>query len=69
MERSWTPGQLLHCDFLEDFLEKALPIAKKEFQELEDFAMRTDGINRLEKWDSAYYSEKLKQEYFKFNEE
>ncbi|MDG1015109.1 MAG: M3 family metallopeptidase [Flavobacteriaceae bacterium] len=57
------------CNFLEDFLEKALPIAKKEFQELQNFAIRTDGINHLEKWDSAYYSEKLKQEYFKFNEE
>ena len=57
------------CNFLEDFLEKALPFAKKEFQELENFAIRTDGINHLEKWDSAYYSEKLKQECFKFNEE
>ena len=57
------------CDFLEDLLEKALPAAKKEFQELESFAKRTEGINRLEKWDSAYYSEKLKQEYYNFDNE
>ena len=57
------------CDFLEDLLEKALPAAKKEFQELEAFAKRTEGINRLEKWDSAYYSEKLKQEYYNFDNE
>ena len=57
------------CDFLEDLLEKALPAAKKEFQELESFAKRTEGINRLEKWDSAYFSEKLKQEYYNFDNE
>ena len=57
------------CDFLEDLLKKALPAAKKEFQELESFAKRTEGINRLEKWDSAYYSEKLKQEYYNFDNE
>ena len=57
------------CDFLENLLEKALPAAKKEFKELEAFAKKTEGINRLEKWDSAYYSEKLKQEHFNFDEE
>ena len=57
------------CDFLEDLLEKALPAAKKEFQELEAFAKRTEGINRLEKWDSAYYSEKLKKEHYNFDNE
>ena len=57
------------CDFLEDLLEKALPAAKKEFQELESFAKRTEGINRLEKWDSAYYSEKLKKEHYNFDNE
>ena len=56
-------------DFLEDLLEKALPAAKKEFQELEAFAKQTEGINRLEKWDSAYYSEKLKQDRFNFDDE
>jgi len=57
------------CDFLENLLEKALPAAKKEFQELESFAKRTEGINRLEKWDSAYYSEKLKKEHYNFDNE
>jgi Zn-dependent oligopeptidase len=56
-------------DFLENLLEKALPAAKKEFQELQAFAKKTGGIDRLEKWDSAYYSEKLKQELFDFDDE
>ena len=55
-----TPGNVQN--FLEDLLSKALPAAKKEFQVLEDFAKKLDGIDRLEKWDSAYYSEKLKQQ-------
>jgi len=56
-------------NFLEDLLEKALPAAKKEFEELESFAKNLDNIDRLEKWDSAYYSEKLKQERFNFDDE
>ena len=56
-------------NFLEDLLTKALPAAKKEFKELEDFAKKLDHIDRLEKWDSAYYSEKLKQERFNFDDE
>ena len=55
--------------FLEDLLEKAQPAAKKEFEELESFAKELDGIDRLEKWDSAYYSEKLKQKRFNFDDE
>ena len=55
--------------FLEDLLSKALPAAKKEFKELEDFAKKLDNIDRLEKWDSAYYSEKLKQQLFNFDDE
>ena len=62
-----TPGNVRN--FLEDLLSKALPAAKKEFQELEDFAKKLDGIDRLEKWDSAYYSEKLKQQLFNFDDE
>ena len=36
--------------FLNELLEKAKPAAKHEFQELEDFAKKLDGINHLEKW-------------------
>ncbi len=55
--------------FLQDLYEKALPAAQKEFQLLSDFAKRLDGIETLEKWDAAYYSEKLKQELFALNAE
>jgi peptidyl-dipeptidase Dcp len=54
--------------FLEDLLLKAKPAAEEEFKKLSDFAKR-DGISTLQKWDSAYYSEKLKKELFDLEEE
>ncbi len=55
--------------FLNDLLEKAKPAAKKEFKELTAFAKELDGIDQLEKWDGAYYSEKLKQKLFNLDDE
>lgn len=55
--------------FLNDLLEKAKPAAEKEFAELTAFAKEIDGINQLEKWDGAYYSEKLKQKLFSLDDE
>ena len=56
-------------EFLEELLEKALPPARRELQELTAFAKKRDSISQLEKWDSAFYSEKLKQEKFSLDEE
>lgn len=55
--------------FLNELLEKAKPAAKKEFEELTAFAKELDGIDHLEKWDGAYYSEKLKQKLFNLDDE
>lgn len=55
--------------FLNELLEKAKPAAQKEFDELTAFAKELDGIDRLEKWDGAYYSEKLKQKLFNLDDE
>lgn len=55
--------------FLEDFLEKAKPKAVEQFNQLQEFAIKKDGIKILQKWDGGYYSEKLKQELFDFDEE
>ncbi len=55
--------------FLEELLEKAKPAAQKEFDELEAYAKKLDGIDQLQKWDSAYYAEKLKQERFNLDDE
>lgn len=55
--------------FLDDLLIKAKPAAEREFAELSAFAKQLDGIDQLEKWDSAYYSEKLKQKLFNLDDE
>ncbi len=55
--------------FLNELLEKAKPAAEREFQDLEKFAKTLDNIDQLQKWDSAYYSEKLKQELFDLDDE
>ncbi|MBA4133632.1 MAG: peptidase M3 [Flavobacterium sp.] len=55
--------------FLNDLLAKAKPAAQKEFAELTAFAKELDGLEQLEKWDGAYYSEKLKQKLFSLDDE
>jgi len=55
--------------FLNNLLEKAKPAAQKEFEQLTQFAKNLDGIKTLEKWDGAYYSEKLKQQLFNLDDE
>jgi len=55
--------------FLNELLEKAKPAAKKEFKKLEAFAKDLDNIDQLQKWDSGYYSEKLKQKLFSLDDE
>jgi peptidyl-dipeptidase Dcp len=55
--------------FLNELLEKAKPAAVREFKQLEDFAKKEDAIDRLEKWDGSYYSEKLKQKLFSLDDE
>ncbi|WP_349663259.1 M3 family metallopeptidase [Cellulophaga lytica] len=55
--------------FLNELLEKAKPAAEREFKQLEDFAKELDGIDQLQKWDGAYYSEKLKQKLFNLDDE
>ena len=62
-----TPETVLK--FSNELLEKAKPAAKREFKNLENFAKSLDNINRLEKWDGAYYSEKLKQKLFSLDDE
>lgn len=55
--------------FSNDLLAKAKPAAQKEFDQLTAFAKELDGIEQLEKWDGAYYSEKLKKQLFNLDDE
>ncbi|WP_437823101.1 M3 family metallopeptidase [Tenacibaculum mesophilum] len=62
-----TPEKVM--EFLNELLEKAKPAAQREFDNLEAYAKKLDGIDQLQKWDGAYYSEKLKKELFNLDQE
>ncbi|MGB0880760.1 MAG: M3 family metallopeptidase [Polaribacter sp.] len=62
-----TPEKVV--SFSNDLLAKAKPAAKREFANLENYAKKLDGIDQLQKWDGAYYSEKLKKELFSLDQE
>ncbi len=55
-------------EFLEELLVKAKPAAQKDIEKVEELAKK-NGIEQLQKWDSAYYSEKLKQQLFNLDDE
>ncbi len=54
--------------FLKKLLKKAKPAAEKEFKMLEKLAEK-DGIDIMQKWDGAYYAEKLKKVMFDLDDE
>lgn len=55
--------------FLENLLQKAKPIASKEYKQLCAFSESIGGPAQLESWDEAYYAEKLKQKLFQLDDE
>ncbi|MDX5583789.1 MAG: M3 family metallopeptidase [Aureibaculum sp.] len=61
-----TPEKVL--SFSNDLLVKAKPAAEREFDQLKSYAQK-DGIEQLQKWDGAYYSEKLKKDIFDLDQE
>ena len=61
-----TPEKVI--SFSNELLGKAKPAAEREFKQLTEFAKK-DGIKQLQKWDGAYYSEKLKKELFDLDQE
>ena len=55
--------------FLDDLTEKAKPFAKQEWKAMELFAKKKLNLKDLEKWDSAFVSEKLKEAELQLNEQ
>jgi oligopeptidase A len=56
-------------DFLNDLAKRSLPIAQTELEGLREFAREQYGIDNLEAWDIAYYTEKLRQHKFAISQE
>lgn len=56
-------------EFLDKLKDSYLSAAKKDLEELEEFAAEIDSPSPLQPWDVGYYSEKLKQKLFDFSSE
>jgi peptidyl-dipeptidase Dcp len=55
--------------FLDEIYSASRNAAKRDLANLEDFAARNGHKGRIERWDWAYYSEKLKKSKFEINDE
>ena len=62
-----TPQQVI--DFLEDLAKRARPFAENDLAELRAFAAKELGLDKLEAWDMAYASEKLREQRYAFSEQ
>ncbi|MBK9323949.1 MAG: M3 family metallopeptidase [Bdellovibrionaceae bacterium] len=56
-------------DFMTKLLEPSKAAALKDFEEVRAFAKEIDKLTDIQPWDFAYYSEKLKEKKYAFNEE
>ncbi|MFT5451472.1 MAG: oligopeptidase A, partial [Enterobacterales bacterium] len=61
------PKQVI--DFLEKLAGLSIKKAKLELDELMDFAKELDNIDKLNPWDTAYYSEKFREKKYDISEE
>jgi oligopeptidase A len=72
-ERSLATKMAEDCDqvigFLSDLAAKSLPVAKRDYAELEAFAEKEYAVKQLNAWDLTYYSEKLRQAVYAISQE
>jgi peptidyl-dipeptidase Dcp len=62
-----TPGKVIR--FLDELHQESKPFAVKEFAEVQEFAEKLGFQGSIQRWDWAYYSEKLKSERYNFTDE
>lgn len=62
-----SPQQVL--DFLNQLAQRARPYAERDLQEVADFARDSLDLDRLEAWDLAYASEKLRVARYAFSDQ
>ncbi|PPK73602.1 oligopeptidase A [Methylobacter tundripaludum] len=61
------PDDVTH--FLEDLADRSWRHARKDLAELREFAQQHYGINDLQSWDMAYFSEKMRQHFYQLSQE
>ncbi len=62
-----TPEKVI--SFLEELHQESKPFAVKEFAEVQEYAGKNGFDGTIQRWDWAYYSEKLKLEKYNFTDE
>jgi oligopeptidase A len=62
-----TPESAL--DFLNDLAARALPYARRDYAELEEFSRAEFGLQDLQAWDIAFASEKLRAKRYAFSDQ
>jgi peptidyl-dipeptidase Dcp len=55
--------------FLQELLDASMPVARKEYAEVQAYARKAGAKFELQRWDWPYYSEKLRNEKFSFSDE
>ena len=56
-------------DFLTKLLEPSKKAAARDLEEVKTFRKQLEGTDEIKPWDFAFYSEKLKEQKYSFNEE
>ena len=56
-------------NFLRDLSARSKPAAQRDLDDLREFARKQHGLDELEAWDLAYYSEKLRQHRYALSQE
>ncbi len=62
-----TPEKVL--SFIDNLLASSMPFAKKDLQMVTDYAHSKGFVGDIQRWDWAYWSEKLKNEKYSINQE
>ena len=65
----WPKSRMMSPHFLEDLADRSWRHARKDLAELREFAKQHYGINDLQSWDMAYYSEKMRQHFYQLSQE
>jgi oligopeptidase A len=69
LETKMAAGPIQVMEFLDDLAQRTKKIAQQELEELTKFAREQSGVDTLETWDIAYYSEKLRQHKYDISQE
>ncbi len=69
LERRMAETQERVLEFLDDLHKASRPVAEKDFAEVTEFAKELGFTGKIQRWDWTYYSEKLKNARYGFNEE